>query len=48
MAFSSSSYEGSVSFVCRDDPRYVQGRKFMRESKYDEAIPLFESLLQSR
>ena len=34
--------------VVKEDARYKQGRKFMKEKKYEEAIELFSSLLQSR
>ena len=34
--------------VVKEDARYKQGRKFMKENKYEEAIELFSSLLQSR
>jgi hypothetical protein len=30
-----------------EDPRYIQGKLFIQERKYEDAINLFSSLLQS-
>lgn len=44
MESSSSSGGQEVSL----DPRVVQGRAFMKESKFEDAIALFASFLQSQ
>lgn len=37
----------SEHFNIFEDPRFKQGRKFMNEKQFEDAIDLFSSLLES-